>query len=120
MPQVAYPVVAFPESPSSTFLQCRVNRLDHRRIPRCPTHPRPVVRRPRQPGNLASTQYRQTFLLGHHPDRLALGRRRQSFRLSTSLIAEFSNARSAYIGLSLAFSASSSFRRFNSAILAPP
>lgn len=77
------------------------------------------MRRPRQPGYLASAPYRQTLFLGHDPDHLALGRRRQSFRLNTSLIAEFSNAKSAYIRFSLAFAASSSRSRFNSGNPAP-
>ncbi len=43
-----------------------------------------------------------------------------SFRLSTSLIAAFSRASSAYIRLSLAFSASNSFNRRSSETDEPP
>ncbi|MCC7134635.1 MAG: hypothetical protein IT352_18395, partial [Gemmatimonadales bacterium] len=49
-----------------------------------------------------------------------LGGRRYRFRFSKSLIAAFSRARSAYIRLSLAFSALSSFNRWSSAMPAPP
>ena len=59
-------------------------------------------------------------MLAHQPlDDLPLRERRYSFRWSTSLIAAFSKARSAYIRFSFAFSASSSFSRFNSPTDAP-
>ena len=51
---------------------------------------------------------------------LPLRRRPYSFRFNTSLIAVFSSARSAYIRLSFAFSASRSFSRLSSETLTPP
>src|SRR5579862_8720010 len=113
-------VITFPEAPPLLLDHDRLQRHDDLTVPRCPIDPRPVVRRPRQPGCLASSNDRQTVLLGHDPDRVSLGRRRQSFRLRTSLIAVFSNARSAYIFFSFAFSASSSRNRLSSDTAAPP
>lgn len=97
-----------------------VQRLDHLTVARPSVCLRPVVRRPREPGCLASALHRDPVLLGHDPDCFARGGRRQSFRPRTSLIAAFSRARSAYMRLSLAFSTSSSFRRLSSATEAPP
>src|SRR5688572_19716993 len=51
---------------------------------------------------------------------LSLRKRPYSFRLSTSLMAAFSSARSAYIRFSFAFSVSSSRSRFTSDTVAPP
>jgi hypothetical protein len=51
---------------------------------------------------------------------LPLRRRPYSFRFNTSLIAVFSNARSAYIRLSFAFSAFKSLSRLSSETLTPP
>src|SRR5690606_5917835 len=72
-----------------------------------------VVRRPRQACNVTGARDRQAGL-HQQLDHLAPGRRRQDFRFRTSLIAEFSRARSAYMRLSLAFSASSSRSRCSS------
>src|SRR4029077_11387301 len=119
VPQRPQPVVALPESREQAVSQHGIERRDQLAIAHPALHPRPVVRRPRQPGYLASANDRQSMFLDHDADRPALGRRRQSFRLRTSLIAVFSNAKSAYIRLSLAFSASNSRSTLSSAIPAP-
>src|ERR1700758_1796083 len=118
-PLIAHPVVALPESPALFLDYDRLQRRDDLAVSRRPIDAQLVVRRPRQPGYLASSHNRQSVSLDHDPDRLALGRRRQSFRLRTSLIAVFSSARSAYMRLSLAFSASSSRSRLSSLTPAP-
>ena len=69
------------------------------------------VRRPRPPHHATGLLHCQLMLVDEHPDHLSLRRRPYSFRLSTSLMAAFSRARSAYIRFSLAFSASSSRSR---------
>src|SRR4029453_15248213 len=119
VPQCPQPVVAFPEAPAHVFGQHGIERRDQLAIAHPALHPRPVVPPPRPPGSLPSAHAREPMFLDHDPDRLALGRRRQSFRLRTSLIAVFSSAKSAYIRLSLAFSASNSRSRLSSAIPAP-
>jgi hypothetical protein len=73
MTEVANPVIAFPESPPDAFRQRRIDRRDHLGIPLRPIRYRLVVRRPRQPGYLASANNRQTMLLGQDPDCFAFG-----------------------------------------------
>lgn len=60
------------------------------------------------------------MLLDQELSDLSLRGRPYSFRFSTSLIAAFSRARSAYIRFSFVFSASSSRNRFTSETVAPP
>src|SRR5688572_20980967 len=60
------------------------------------------------------------MLTHQHLSDLPLRERPYSFRFSTSLMAAFSRARSAYIRFSFAFSASSSRSRFTSDTDAPP
>src|SRR5690606_36127 len=117
---LAQPIEALPEPPAQLLRDDLVQRFDHLAVARSSICFRSVVRRPREPGCLASALHRDPVLLGHDPDRFALGGRRQSFRPRTSLIAAFSRARSAYMRLSLAFSTSSSFSRLSSATDAPP
>src|SRR5438093_11060419 len=96
-----------------------VQRCDHGPISLHSRLGRPIVRRPREPSDPAGVLNRQTALLHEDPRRLPPRGRRYSFRLSTSLIAAFSSARSVYIRFSFAFSASSSRSRFKSATVAP-
>jgi hypothetical protein len=60
------------------------------------------------------------MLGGEESDGLPLRGRRHNFRASTSLIAAFSRASSAYSRFSFAFSYSSSLSRVRSFTLAPP
>ena len=60
------------------------------------------------------------MFLHEHLGRLSLRERLYSFLDRTSLIAAFSSASSAYMRLSFAFSASSSFIRLSSETLTPP
>ena len=73
-----------------------------------------------QSHDAAGSLDRQPVFSHDHLGSLALHGRRYSFRDRTSLIAAFSSARSAYILLSSAFSASSSRIRFSSFIVTPP
>ena len=78
-----------------------------------------IPRRPRQPHHLAGPADRQPVIRHEHLGRLPLRERRYSFRESTSLMAAFSSASSAYMRLSFAFSASSSFIRLSSETVTP-
>ena len=69
----AQPVMAFPKAPPLLFSDYRLQRCNYLRIADHGVDPRPVVRRPRQPGCLASANDWQTVLLGHDADRFALG-----------------------------------------------
>ena len=104
---------ALPESPAPMQGHDGIERTNHFGVSfGCQYWPF-LVRRPRQASNLTSAHNRQSGL--HQlPDYLASGRRRQNFRFKTFLIAAFSSARSAYMRLSLAFSASSSRNRVSS------
>ena len=116
------PVEALPEAPARVLAPttaCSAAITAH--PARTRTLRRPVVRRPREPHHPAgprapTARARVTRIV----DRLPLRGRRHSFRCSTSLIAAFSSASSAYIRFSFAFSASSSFSRFSSETVAPP
>src|SRR5215470_16353993 len=114
-----YTIETLPEPPATMASHDGVQRGDHVAIPPQPRPRRPVVRRPRQPHGLAGAPHRDPVLLHQHRQDFPFRGRRHRFRLRTSLIAAFSRARSAYIRLSLAFSASSSFSRFSSATEAP-
>ncbi len=79
----------------------------------------PVVCRPRETDRPACGSDWEAMLPDQDLDDLALRGRPYSFRLRTSLIAVFSSARSAYIRLSLEFSASNSLIRLTSLPVAP-
>ena len=70
-----------------------------------------VQRIARQPDDAARATDREPMLRRQDVDHLTTRGGRYSFRPSTSLMAAFSSARSAYIRLSFAFSASSCFSR---------
>src|SRR5262249_44874016 len=112
-------IEAFPEPPAAMAGHDVVQGGDHVGIPPQPRPRRRVVRRPRQPHGLTGAPHRDPVLLHQHRQDFTSRGRRHRFRPRTSLIAAFSRARSAYIRLSLAFSASSSFNRFSSATEAP-
>src|SRR5215470_3149005 len=119
IPRAPETIETLPEPPATMASHDGVQRGDHVAIPPQPRPRRPVVRRPRQPHGLAGAPHRDPVLLHQHRQDFPFRGRRHRFRLRTSLIAAFSSARSAYIRLSLAFSASSSFSRFNSPTDAP-
>ena len=75
---------------------------------------------PRQPHHATGSLYWQPMLLYQHLSQLSLRRRPYNFRCRTSLMAACSSARSAYIRLSLACSASSSRSCRTSDTDAPP
>src|ERR1041385_4898643 len=109
-----------PEAPATVPLDECGQGLDHRGITRKAIPGRLVPGRPRQPHHLARAHHREMVFRDQQRDRLPLRGRRHNFRLNRSLIAVFSRARSAYIRLSFAFSASSSRSRRNSGTVAPP
>ena len=113
------PVEAFPEPPAAVALDHAIERVDHLGILLLRQRRRLVVRRPRQACGPAGSCDRQAMLGHHGRDHLPLRGRRQNFFASTSLIAAFSSARSAYMRLSRAFSASSSRMRVRSETVAP-
>src|SRR5262249_44519318 len=110
---------ALPEAPARVPGDHVIQRGHDVGVPRERRRTRPVVRRPRQPHGLARPAHRAPVFLHQHGQDFSFRRRRHRFRLNTSLIAAFSKASSAHIRLSLAFSASSSFRRFSSSTEAP-
>ena len=79
-----------------------LHRVDHRPIPLGLAPCRSVIRRPRQSHYPARPHHRQAVFGDQQRDDLPLRGRRYSFRLSTSLIAAYSIASSAYIRLSFA------------------
>src|SRR3954452_10239280 len=113
------PIETLPEAPAAVHGDDRHQGSDHCRVGTRARPRRPVVRRPRQPHHATGAADGELMLLHQHLEHLSLRRRRYSFRPRTSLIAAFSSARSAYIRLSFAFSASSSRRRFTSLTVAP-
>jgi len=115
----AQPVVALPEAPPWSLFHDRHQRLDYLGVAHGRIRRRRVPGRPRQPDDATRSSDRELVLRRQHLDDMTTRGRRHSVRLSTSLMAAFSSARSAYIRFSLAFSASSSFMRFTSAIVAP-
>src|SRR5512143_1276067 len=108
------PPIALPEAPAGALGDDGVQSLDDRRIPDRPSHGGLVACRPRETHDPASSDARQVVLTDQHRDRAALGGRRHNFRDSTSLIAAFSSAKSAYLRFSRLFSASSSLTCFSS------
>ena len=110
----AQPIKALPEAPAGSLGDDLVQGVYHRRILGQAVHCWFVKRRPRQLHSLAGFRVRQTMFTDHDLYHRALRSRRHNFRDSTSLIAVFSRASSAYILLSLAFSASSSLTRLSS------
>src|SRR6185437_16606192 len=118
--QVVEPVEELPKSPAPVRLHLGDEGVDHRAVPLQAIGRRPVPSRPRQSHHPAGPHHRQLVRAHHLGDRLPLRGRRHDFRLSTSLIAAFSSASSAYIRFSLAFSSSSSRSRRSSWTVAPP
>ena len=112
-------VITLPEAPEWVPGHDVGERRDHGRIPTMCRHRRPIVRRPRQVYDLTGPSDWQLMFPHQHLGDLSFRGRRYNFRAKTSLIAAFSNARSAYICFSFAFSPSSSRRRFTSATDAP-
>src|SRR5512143_1529352 len=108
------PPIALPEAPAGVLGDEGVQSVDDRRLPDRPGHGGLVACRPRETYDPASSDARQAVLTDQHRDRAALGGRRHNFRDSTSLIAAFSSAKSAYIRFSRLFSASSSLTCFSS------
>src|SRR5215467_543096 len=119
MPRAPEAIETLPESPAAMAGHDVVQGGHHVGIPPQPRPRRPVVRRPRQPHRLARPAHGHVMLVHQHCQDFAFRGRRHRFRLRTSLMAAFSRASSAYIRLSLAFSASSSFSRLSSASEAP-
>lgn len=115
-----HPIEELPEAPTWIPRYHVRQRRDHKGIPSTRGNRRPVKRRPREPHHTTGPLHRQLVLTDEHLGDLSLRERPYSFRLSTSLMAAFSRAKSAYIRFSLAFSASSSRRRFTSETVAPP
>src|ERR1700733_4854038 len=114
------PVMELPEAPPRLAAHDLVQHLDHVPIALHARLRSPIPRRPRQPHHAAGPHDRDPMLLHENLRGLPLRERPYSFRLSTSLIAVFSRARSAYIRLSFTFSASRSFSRLSSETLTPP
>src|SRR5581483_3797019 len=115
----AQPIKALPKSPAAVLLHDRIEGLDDLGISHHDVLRLSVVRRPRQAYCGTGLFDRHAVLLNHEPRRLPLRRRRHHFLDSTSLIAVFSRASSAYKRLSLAFSASSSRMRVSSDTVTP-
>ena len=119
MEALTNPVDALPEPHARPSFDHGIQSGDHRGILLDDGNGRPVVRCSRQVDDPAGPLHRHPVLA--HQDRRGLParERRYNFRLSRSLIAAFSRARSLYIRFSFAFSDSSSFRRFRSGTVAP-
>jgi hypothetical protein len=66
-------IVTLPEAPALLVDNDRLQGGDHLGIARHAIDARLVVRRPRQPGNLASSNDRQIVFRSHDPDHLTLG-----------------------------------------------
>src|SRR5438034_1030092 len=107
-------VVALPEAPARTLRDHAIEHMDHGGVALSARLGDSIERRPRQSHDATGSLDRQAVFGHDHLCGLALHGRRHSFRESTSLIAAFSSASSAYMRLSFAFSASSSFIRFSS------
>src|SRR5690606_10205603 len=116
----AQPVEALPEAPATVALDHSRQGVDDHGVSMRRIVWRPVVRRPRQPHHATGPLHGELVLLNQHGGDLALRGRPYSFRWSTSLMAAFSSAKSAYIRFSRAFSVSSSRSRFTSDTVAPP
>src|SRR5581483_593400 len=114
------PMKELPEAPARLHRHKFGQRRDHRRVATTSRRWRLIVRRAREPHDAAGVRHRELMRLHQGVDHLPLRGRRYSFRWSTSLMAAFSSARSAYIRFNFVFSASSSRRRFTSATVAPP
>src|SRR5690606_23301059 len=98
----------------------RVQCITHRGVAHRHRDSRPVVRRSRQSHHATRPLHRQPMLGDEHLGDLSLRERPYSFRWSTSLMAAFASAGSAYMRFSFAFSASRSRNRFTSDTVAPP
>ena len=119
-PLGAQPVMELPEAPPRIAHHGVRQRRNYRGIPATRRHRRLVVRRPRQPHHATGSLYWQPMLLYQHLSQLSLRGRPDNVRCRTSLMAACSSARSAYIRLSLACSASSSRSCRTSDTDAPP
>jgi hypothetical protein len=119
MPRAAQAMKTLPKPLSTMAPDHVIQRRDDVAVPEQPRARRPVVRRAREPHRLAGAPHGDAVLVNEHAQDFSFRGRRHRFRLKTSLIAAFSSTRSAYIRFSFAFSASSSFSRFNSPTDAP-
>lgn len=115
----AHPVVVRPEAPALMRRHQVLQDINHGRVPHRWIDQRVVMRRARQPDDAARATDREPMLSRQDFDHLTTRGGRYSFRPSTSLMAAFPSARSAYIRLSFAFSASRLFMRRRSATVAP-
>ena len=119
-PLGAPPVMELPDAPPRIARHGVRQRRNDRGIPATRRHRRLVVRRPRQPHHATGSLYWQPMLLYQPLSQLSLRGRPSNVRCRTSLMAACSSARSAYIRLSLACSASSAHRCRTSDPDAPP
>ena len=108
------PVIALPEAPAGPLLHHASERSDDPGVTHSTRLRDPVVRRPGESPDSSGSLDRELVFDDHPLDGLPHRGRRSSFRESTSLMAAFSSARSAYIRFNFAFSASSSFIRSSS------
>src|SRR5690606_6338819 len=119
-PPAPQQLAALPEAPAGTVLDQPGQRRDQLGITDRPVQWRPVPGRPRQPNALTGPAQGPCVHLDQVPHRLALLLRPYSFSAIRSFIAALSSASSAYIRLSLLFSASNSLTRFRSDASMPP
>src|SRR5690606_13812096 len=99
VPALATPaqmIEALPEAPSGPRRHDRLQGVNDHVILEKARGRRPVVRRPRQSDGATRALHRELMLGGEESDGLLLRGRRHNFRASTSLIAAFSRASSAY------------------------
>src|SRR5713226_4337163 len=108
----SHPIEELPETPPRIPRHHICQRGNDHGVSPAGRHRRPIERRPRQPHHATGLLHRQLMLADQDLGDLSLRERPYSFRFSTSLMAAFSMASSAYIRFNLAFSASSSRSRF--------
>jgi hypothetical protein len=70
------PLVALPESPAQLRGDQFIQGGDDLPVAHPSIQRRPVIRRPRQPGNSTSALHGKQHFFAHDPDRFAFGRRR--------------------------------------------
>src|ERR1700722_1456103 len=119
MSQPAQPRKELPKAPARLGFHQSQQCIDHGPVAFPARDRPPIPRRPRKPNQATSSIDRDLVVLHHNLRNLAFRRRLYSFRFSTSLIAAFSSASSAYILFNLAFSASRSFIRLSSLTVTP-
>src|SRR3546814_3006360 len=119
-PHTTQDLAALPEAAARTGLDLIGQRRDDLGVTHGPMQRRLVPRSPRQPDALTGPAQGPRVHLDQVPHRFALLLRPYSFFAIRSFIAALSSASSAYIRLSLAFSASRSLTRRSSAASRPP